>query len=328
MSNGSGSPSTAAGTSEYEKGTSSAPYRQGAPPEVLDERKTTSWAIASVGSGGFIVGVSQFLLVNRETGREHTMWVTTGGLTTPFGVASAGTPSYTLFETSRAVSFDDFDKVGVRLTSANIGVFFGYSIVYLTIWNGPIYVSDQIAYVKMTGWAAMIPGGSVAHGVTKILYGSGGRSGTVQLVIAPEVDDYVREPPLVRIRMAAQESPRIPIPGDLLFEFDSASLKPDSEHALLYLADLLNNRKRLPIDIEGHTDSIGPDTYNLTLSRKRAQAVKNWLVQHRVYRAKEFRVLPYGETRPAVPNTKPDGSDDPEGRRQNRRVVVKGEWNI
>jgi hypothetical protein len=104
---------------------------------AIDKRQTTSWAIASVGGGGFIVGYSVFLLVNRETGREHQIHIPTGGLSTYFGVASASSPSYTTFETSRAVSFADFDHLGVRLTTANIGVVLGYSIVYLTIFDGP-----------------------------------------------------------------------------------------------------------------------------------------------------------------------------------------------
>ncbi|MGW3730569.1 OmpA family protein, partial [Streptomyces sp. NPDC000851] len=289
---------------------------------AIDRRQTTSWAIASVGGGGFIVGYSLFLLVNRETGREHQIHIPTGGLSTYFGGASASSPSYTTFETRRPVSFADFDGVGVRLTTANLGVIFGYSIVYLTLWDGPAYASDRLAYIKMSGWGAMIPGGAVAHGVTKITYGSGARSGVVPLVFAPQPDDTVREPALTRIRLAARESPRIALPNEMLFDFDSVEIKPAAHTALLYLADLLNNRKRLPVEIEGHTDSTGGSKYNLALSARRAEAVKRWFVDRGVHGAADFRVVPYGEARPVATNT------TAEGRRKNRRVVIKAAWGL
>jgi outer membrane protein OmpA-like peptidoglycan-associated protein len=244
------------------------------------------------------------------------------------GAASASPPSYTLFETSRAVSFADFDVIGARLTTANIGVFLGYSIVYLTLWDGSAYIDPQLAYIRMAGWAAMVPGGSVAHGVTKISYGSGARVGTVPLVIGPEPDDVSTSPALSYIRLAAKEGPRLTLPDDLLFDFDSFVIKPSAQTSLLYIADLLNNRRSASVDIEGHTDSVGAPEYNLELSRRRAQAVKDWLVAKGVYRAQEFRVVPYGETQPVAPNRSPDGSDDPHGRRRNRRVVVSADWNV
>jgi outer membrane protein OmpA-like peptidoglycan-associated protein len=287
-----------------------------------DQRRSTSWAIASMGGGGFVVGLSAFLLVNRETGREHTMLIPTGGLSTYFGAASASPVSYTTFETKRPVNFADLDGIGARVTSANIGVFLGYSIVYLTLWDGPAYAGDKLAYIRMGGWGAMIPGGSVAHGVTKIVYGSGARSGLVQLVIAPEPDDTVHEPALSSIRMAAKESPRIALPNELLFDFDSAAIKPTARSALLYLSDLLNNRQRLPVDIEGHTDSTGSSGYNLDLSRRRAEAVKRWFLDRGVHGARDFRVIPYGEAHPAASNS------TAEGRRKNRRVVIRADWNL
>jgi outer membrane protein OmpA-like peptidoglycan-associated protein len=293
-----------------------------------DSRTTTSWAIASLGGGGILVGYSLFLLVNRETGRSHGLHIPTGGLTTMLGAASASPPSYTLFETSRPVNFADFDGIGARITAANIGIFFGYSVVYLTLWDGAAYADRQLAYIKMGGWAAMIPGGSVAHGITKVSYGSGARIGTVPLVIGPEPDDVSASPALSYIRMAAKESPRLTLPSDLLFDFDSFAIKASAQTFLLYLADLLNNRRSMPVEIEGHSDSIGSSEYNVELSRRRAQSVKDWLVAKGVYGAQEFQVVPYGETQPVAPNRRPDGSDDPQGRRKNRRVVVRAEWNV
>lgn len=294
----------------------------------VDRRTTTYWAISSVISAGFIVGYSAFSLVNRETGRAHALHIPTGGLTTQLGPAAGGPASYTPFQTRRPANFDDFDGIGARVTSANIGVFWGYSIVYLTLWDGPAYFGKQLAYIKMGGWGAMIPGGSVAHGVTKITYGSGARLGTVPLILVEPPDDSSPEPRLASIRIAAMESPRINIPNELPFDFDSHRIKAAAKRSLLYLADLLNNRRTWTVEIEGHTDSIGNRRYNLELSRKRAAAVRDWFIRHKVAGARDFKVLAYGESQPVAPNKTPDGRDDPQGRRMNRRVVIKANWNV
>ena len=74
--------------------------------------------------------------------------------------------------------------------------------------------------------------------------------------------------------------------------------------------------------IEGHTDALGPDWYNDKLSEKRAQVVRNWLVERGFLRPEQATVKAFGKRRPVAPNTKADGSDDPEGRKQNRRVEI------
>jgi len=170
----------------------------------------------------------------------------------------------------------------------------------------------------------LLPSGSVLHGwPTRVTFGSGRPQGSlsdVPLILVPEPDVYVPEPALAYIRMAAQEHRKIELPSDLLFDFDSSELKPQAQTALLYIADLLNNRARVPVSIEGHTDSVGGQEYNLALSRSRAAAVKNWLVRHRVLGAGDFRIVPLGETQPVVAN------DTPEARQRNRRVVINAVW--
>ena len=70
------------------------------------------------------------------------------------------------------------------------------------------------------------------------------------------------------------------------------------------------------IRVEGHTDSQGSETYNKTLSFKRAQAVKRYLVSQGIA-AQRIEVMGYGESQPVADNT------TPEGRQLNRRVEVK-----
>jgi photosystem I P700 chlorophyll a apoprotein A2 len=76
-----------------------------------------------------------------------------------------------------------------------------------------------------------------------------------------------------------------------------------------------------PVSVEGHTDAIGTADYNQRFSLDRARAVKEWLVSHR-FAPESTAIRGYGKDRPVAPNARPDGSDDPDGRRQNRRVDV------
>jgi outer membrane protein OmpA-like peptidoglycan-associated protein len=80
--------------------------------------------------------------------------------------------------------------------------------------------------------------------------------------------------------------------------------------------------ERAPLPrVEGHTDGKGAETCDLNLSRWRAESVTLWLTRNGVAAA-SAGTEGFGRSRPLAPNTKPDGSDDPEGRQENRRVEI------
>jgi len=87
-------------------------------------------------------------------------------------------------------------------------------------------------------------------------------------------------------------------------------------------AALLRERAKGVVRIEGHTDSKGNPPYNQKLSERRADSVRLWLVEREGLSNMKFATQGFGATRPKVPNTKPDGSDDPDGRQTNRRVEI------
>lgn len=299
----------------------------------LDRQRSRRWAIAAHASvGGGEVGAAKvgvFELVNLRTGRAHEFIVAGTG----FGVAvwpvtfsvSAGPTSYAKFTTSRPMNFPDFDGTTIRLTTASALV---GSLSYLTIWTGEPILSTQLAYVRMMGWEINVPGGDAIEGDAKVEYRSGERSGLVGLELRVESPPPERPPRHVDIEVGAAERARITVPSDVLFDFDSAAVRPDAIEALQYLADLLNRRRSEPVDIEGHTDSIGSPEYNMKLSRRRAEAVKKWFIDEGVLGAENFKVRAYGETQPVAPNTNPDESDNPEGRKKNRRVTIRATWNL
>lgn len=114
---------------------------------------------------------------------------------------------------------------------------------------------------------------------------------------------------------------RIELAADVLFEFDKATLQPAAEDTLTKAAAIVRDRAAGAVRIEGHTDSKGDDAYNQRLSQRRAESVRQWFIRHG-FGSRSLTTRGFGETQPAAPNTKPDGSDDPEGRRKNRRVEI------
>jgi outer membrane protein OmpA-like peptidoglycan-associated protein len=113
---------------------------------------------------------------------------------------------------------------------------------------------------------------------------------------------------------------KISLNTDILFDFDHADLKPEAEPPLQKVAAVLKTYPRANTLIEGYTDGKGDDDYNQKLSERRAASVRNWLSLHGVSTAMTTRG--WGKSKPVAANTKPDGSDDPDGRQKNRRVEI------
>jgi outer membrane protein OmpA-like peptidoglycan-associated protein len=123
---------------------------------------------------------------------------------------------------------------------------------------------------------------------------------------------------------------RIELAADVLFEFDKATLQPAATDTLTKAAAIVRDKAAAhlrqgsggqPVRIEGHTDSVGNDAYNQKLSERRADSVRQWFIRNGLGGV-NFSSRGFGETKPAASNTRPDGSDDPEGRRKNRRVEI------
>jgi outer membrane protein OmpA-like peptidoglycan-associated protein len=115
---------------------------------------------------------------------------------------------------------------------------------------------------------------------------------------------------------------RIEMSADVLFDFDKATLSDKAQDALQQAASIIGEKAKGRVRIDGHTDAKGDDRYNLRLSERRANAVKTWFVEKARLPSARFATHGYGKQRPVASNTKPDGSDDPEGRQKNRRVEI------
>jgi OOP family OmpA-OmpF porin len=117
----------------------------------------------------------------------------------------------------------------------------------------------------------------------------------------------------------------VPVSIDLKgvnFDFDKATLRPDAVAILNEAIDILKRYPDLKVEVAGHTDSIGTDAYNQKLSERRAKTVYDYLTSNGIDAGRLVGPVGYGESRPIAPNTNPDGSDNPEGRAQNRRTEL------
>jgi outer membrane protein OmpA-like peptidoglycan-associated protein len=115
---------------------------------------------------------------------------------------------------------------------------------------------------------------------------------------------------------------RIDLAADVLFDFDKADILAKAQATLKQAADVIREKARGLVRIEGHTDGKGSDSYNQKLSERRAAAVKSWFIQKEGLNNLAFTTKGFGARKPVAPNKKPDGSDDPEGRQKNRRVEI------
>lgn len=140
-------------------------------------------------------------------------------------------------------------------------------------------------------------------------FGGGGEAAIAGAVQDMEVKETATE---VTIDLAA----------DVLFEFDKADILPKAADTLKKAADVIRERAKGVVRVEGHTDSKGDDAYNMRLSQRRADSVRDWFVRNAGLSNIRFQTQGFGETQPVAPNEKTDGSDDPEGRQKNRRVQI------
>jgi OmpA-OmpF porin, OOP family len=101
----------------------------------------------------------------------------------------------------------------------------------------------------------------------------------------------------------------------VLFDFNKSTLQPASDPVLQQILDLLKKSPTLKIEVQGHTDNVGGDAYNQTLSEARAKAIVTWLTEHGIA-PDRLTSKGVGKTRPIA-----DNATDA-GRAKNRRVEI------
>jgi outer membrane protein OmpA-like peptidoglycan-associated protein len=106
------------------------------------------------------------------------------------------------------------------------------------------------------------------------------------------------------------------MPSEVTFASGSSNLSPQFRGTLDKIGATLTEYEKTYVDVLGHTDSVGSDAFNQTLSEQRSQTVADYLTGRGVQRAR-LATRGYGESQPRASNT------TEEGRAQNRRVEIR-----
>ncbi len=104
--------------------------------------------------------------------------------------------------------------------------------------------------------------------------------------------------------------------ADMVFEFDKADVKKEAVPMIDPVVSHLKDNPNSKVWIEGHTDNVGTGAYNMELSTRRAEAVRDLLVQSGID-SKRIAAKGFGESKPIASN------DTPDGRQANRRVELE-----
>lgn len=194
-----------------------------------------------------------------------------------------------------------------------------FLIISMSILSVNCKTSNAVKGGAIGGTAGGVLGGVLSKNntATGIIVGAaiGGSAGAL---IGREMDKQAEE--LQRDLKGAKverlgEGIKITFDSGLLFGFDQATLNSSSRDNLKSLASTLKKYEDTEILIEGHTDSVGEENYNLTLSRNRSAAVKDYLGNLGVASSR-MSSIGFGESSPIASN------DSESGRAQNRRVEV------
>ncbi|QEP42483.1 OmpA family protein [Ectothiorhodospiraceae bacterium BW-2] len=146
---------------------------------------------------------------------------------------------------------------------------------------------------------------------------SGGAAPLTRSFIRPGAEERGLQP-VQNQSMPATEEPSGRVNLRIEFDTNAATLRPGSIKLLDELAAALNHPKlrQSRIEIIGHTDSRGRESYNQQLSERRAASVERYLSEQRHIEATRLQSSGRGESQPLAPNT------SPAGRQQNRRVEI------
>jgi outer membrane protein OmpA-like peptidoglycan-associated protein len=124
-------------------------------------------------------------------------------------------------------------------------------------------------------------------------------------------------------RTEGAEDVRVTLAADVLFAFNRARLSPRAGKRIAEVTEEVRRLSPTTVTVEGFTDTKGSQSYNLGLSRRRAQSVRSALGRALDGGGPRVVATGRGESRPVAANTKRDGSDSPAGRARNRRVEIR-----
>ncbi len=140
---------------------------------------------------------------------------------------------------------------------------------------------------------------------------------TLALTNRENVPDTIEKAyPMERIRVDKLVLSRV------YYNFDKSNIQGKYSNRLDTIINVLNENEGFSVELIGHTDHMGTDKYNMKLGENRANAAKDYLLDHGI-QEERIVVTSKGESTPIAPNDKENGADNPQGRAKNRRVEYK-----
>ena len=205
-------------------------------------------------------------------------------------------------------SFPKMATVNVTVTDMKAKPRKAEEVIFRGENTGKIFsgLSDAAGKIKQ-----ILPPGDSYHVSVKSI--SDTTKYTIITVPSLEEDEYFTEPFWVNVKFDPPRSYRL---DNVHFDFDKATLRPDSYIQLKDLLEYLQRHDEIKIEIAGHTDNVGTDAHNLKLSQERANTIRNYLISKGI-KAIRLTAKGYGATEPVA-----DNSTD-EGRQLNRRTEVR-----
>jgi outer membrane protein OmpA-like peptidoglycan-associated protein len=143
----------------------------------------------------------------------------------------------------------------------------------------------------------------------------GAATGAIVGAMMDKQERALRQIDGIDVARTGDDELKVTVRNEILFDFNSASLRGSSRDELREMADVFNKYNDTTIVVAGHTDSVGSSSYNQRLSERRASTVENYLEDLGV-RGSRLDAVGYGESRPKSDN------DSSSGRQRNRRVEL------
>jgi outer membrane protein OmpA-like peptidoglycan-associated protein len=151
--------------------------------------------------------------------------------------------------------------------------------------------------------------GAVVGGVV------GAATGAIVGAMMDKQERELRQIEGINVARTDEDELRVTMNNEILFDYNSASLRSSSRDELREMADVFSKYPNTTIVVQGHTDSTGSDSYNQRLSERRANTVTGYIEDLGV-RGSRIDAVGYGESRPKSSNSSASG------RQQNRRVEI------
>ena len=212
-------------------------------------------------------------------------------------------------------SADPWVIVKGKVIDAGSGNAMGAKIIYERLPDGQ-ELGEAQSDPRTGEYEIRLPAGHL-YGIRAEATGSMSENQNLDLrnIVADQIIDH-KDFRLDPIQLSQVEENVTLVLNNIFFDFDQATLKPESFPELNRIIGVMNERTAMEIEIAGHADATGPESYNLQLSERRARSVVRYLLGKGIQEDR-IAVIFHGESKPVAPNSTEDG------RRRNRRVEFK-----